>query len=942
MKIEVEGRPSVLPIIRKVKSCPIVTRVKIGHQEVVPTWPTNYIFDIEEIFVPHSLYFDDSSLLSARKTIDLRGWRLTSSSFRTTSRSCSTCTSLDLSNVLNLATVDFIKLRGLLPSLLKLSLRNSSIVVDSQCAATICSFNSLEDLDISRCVLNTSAFVMISQSCKNLRAISTVDPAGFDDYCLGLLSECIHRYRKLNIFDFSHASDITDIGLTAILSAGARYISSFNISGCKALNDLALVGLRGKMGVLEYLNISHNSNFSQTVFVWIGEGCNNLKHFNVSNTPGFTDESLISIGSNCHHLVDLNISSCFLISDYGIKGFIEKFTGKLKVLDISNNMECTGLTAQYLSQGADNLVDVKMNGMGSILVEGLQLFWAKAKNLKIFEMCANLKAAAGHRKSVLPHISDSVLMGCNYSHIITLKIRGAVLVTDVGVCDLVSKCKGLRTLDLGHCNKVTDVSLRALAATSHELREVDITMCVRVTDVGVRALCGGCVLLECLSLNGLSLSDRGLAAVPSLKLLQVLRVSQCSSVTDRIILRIAANCTFLRIVDLCGLDSITELSLKALAQHCPDITTLNCDSCDIKYHVYARIVSDMPLVSAASKICRVQSRCESIKIFNRHVTSVRRNVVHCKVLSRFCKLVCTYIRKREVEHSHMEAIRTISRVYGAYRKCKRIRAVKRTHVTMKRSANIIRKFFNRKWLEYMVTMRSRVRAAESVSAVLLQRIFRGHRGRTRANAKAVKRVRNLTRLRHFAWTAVMLYGARRVRAHVVKVQSHFRRCVGRLNYLCLLSAVRSLQRMFLRRFRIAAADKAVCAADEMRHQSVLYSAHVIVRNITARNHNRKIISFFLLCGLCVRTDYRNQVRAATLFQSLYRGHVIRILPSRGLFFLNGHYRGANVRVKNNSSKRVVICKDNYRRDVRWRGVVLFCLLGVEHGPYVPIHFYLDF
>lgn len=894
MRIDIESRPSILPTNRKIQSCPVVTRFKIGHQIVVPTWPTIYIFDTDEISLPHSLYFDDSSLLSAKKAIDLRGWRLTASSFRIISRSCSMCTSLDLSNVLNLTTVDFIKFCGLLPALLKLSLRNSSIVVDSQCAATICSFNSLEDLDISQCVLNTSAFVMISQSCKNLRSIFTVDPSGFDDRCLGLLSECILRYRKLTIFDFSKASDITDVGLTAILSAGAKFIKSFNISGCKKLNDLALVGLRGKMAVLEYLNISHNSNFSQSVFVWIGEGCKYLRHFDVSNTPGFTDEGLISIGSSCHLLVDLNISNCFLISDYGIEGFIEKFTGRLKVLDISNNMECTGLAAQYLSKGADDLVDVRMNGMGSILVEGLQSFWAAAKKLEIFEMCANLKAAAGHRKSVLPHISDSVLTGCNYSHIVTLKIRGAVLVTDVGVCDLVTKCKGLRTLDLGHCNKVTDLSLFALAATSHELREIDISMCVRVSDVGVRALCGGCVLLECLSLNGLSLSDRGLAAVPSLKLLQVLRVSNCSFVTDSIILRIARNCTFLRIVDLCGLDSITALSLRALAHHCPDITTLNCDSCDIKYHIYAGIVSDMPLVTAAPKVCRVQSRCESIKIFNRHVTSVRRNVLHCRVLSRFCKLVCTYIRKREIEHLRMEATRTISRVYGAYRKLKRIRAVKRAQVTRKRSANIIRKFFNRKWLEYMVRMRSKVRVSEWGSAVLLQRILRGHMGRKRATAKALKRVKYLSRFRHFAWTAVMLYGARRVRAHVVKVQSQFRRCVGRLNYLCLLAAVRSLQRMFLRRFRKAAAEKSFCVASEMRHLTVLHSADVIVRNITARNHNRKIITFLLLCGLCVRTDYQNQVRAASLFQKLYRGHVIRILPSRGMFFLNGCYRGTYV------------------------------------------------
>jgi F-box/leucine-rich repeat protein 2/20 len=177
----------------------------------------------------------------------------------------------------------------------------------------------------------------------------------------------------LKKIDLTRTTNFTDSGLTSILTAGARVITSLNLSDCGKLNTLAMVGLRSKMICLEALNLSYNSAFSQSAYEWIGEGCKALKSLNLSSSPAFSDSALISIGQNCHSLQKLNISSCLLITDLGIEGFMKEFKGKLLFLDISGNLECTGLTTEYLSAGAGELIEIRMNGIGSILNPGLQV-----------------------------------------------------------------------------------------------------------------------------------------------------------------------------------------------------------------------------------------------------------------------------------------------------------------------------------------------------------------------------------------------------------------------------------------------------------------------------------------------------------------------------------------------------------------------------------------
>ena len=160
-------------------------------------------------------------------------------------------------------------------------------------------------------------------------------------------------------------------------------------------------------------------------------------------------------------------------------------------------------------------------------------FFAAAKKLQKFEMYADLKAATGHRVTVLPHISDEILIKCRYSDLRVVRISGAVLVTDDGAIAMAKKCPQLRSLDFSHCRKISDKTLHALARYSTHLEHLDISILNSVTDVGVRAVCMGCTTLLDLQLNGIRrLSNAALKHVPLLRRLQTLSVRNCQDLTN--------------------------------------------------------------------------------------------------------------------------------------------------------------------------------------------------------------------------------------------------------------------------------------------------------------------------------------------------------------------------------------------------------------------------
>jgi hypothetical protein len=126
------------------------------------------------------------------------------------------------------------------------------------------------------------------------------------------------------------------------------------------------------MTQLHTLNRARN-RFSASAFEWIAEGCPALTALNVQESAEFDDTSLALIGEKCGKLRRLHLSKCFKVSDFGIEMFMQKFTGRLQFLDLSNNLDLSGESMASLARGAEEFEEVRLNGVGRILNPGTVL-----------------------------------------------------------------------------------------------------------------------------------------------------------------------------------------------------------------------------------------------------------------------------------------------------------------------------------------------------------------------------------------------------------------------------------------------------------------------------------------------------------------------------------------------------------------------------------------
>jgi hypothetical protein len=262
------------------------------------------------------------------------------------------------------------------------------------------------------------------------------------------------------------------------------------------------------MSALQVLGISYLL-IGQTAYEWITEGCRSLTSLNLSKASEMSDEILIKIGRWCRQLQHVNLSNSGQITDGGIVGFFGKFDGALVSLDLSGCVACSEDSMNAITSHSNTirtLHTLKLNGLSHISGPRLVAFWNKTLvdgDLRAFEMSCSLKSSVSHRRSMMPHFSDQVLLALPEDlsragksalsllrrRLTSLKLVGAGQVGDVGLSTFLQQSgETLLHLDVSYCYKVTDVSLQVIAQTCTVLTTLIVSGCVHITDVGISAL----------------------------------------------------------------------------------------------------------------------------------------------------------------------------------------------------------------------------------------------------------------------------------------------------------------------------------------------------------------------------------------------------------------------------------------------------------------------
>jgi len=155
-------------------------------------------------------------------------------------------------------------------------------------------------------------------------------------------------------------------------------------------------------------------------------------------------------------------------------------------------------------------------------------------------------------------------------------------VNDALLKEFALKATHVRFICLDGCSAVTNDGLEALAGRCPELLGVSLGQCTKVTDAGVAALAAKCPALQRVNLTFMRVSGNCLKALaqhcPGLRSLEM---AVCNRVTDEHVQQLAQRCRRLRAVDFTRCPRLTDASLVALAQNCGQLRMVSV-SCAAK------------------------------------------------------------------------------------------------------------------------------------------------------------------------------------------------------------------------------------------------------------------------------------------------------------------------------------------------------------------------
>lgn len=143
----------------------------------------------------------------------------------------------------------------------------------------------------------------------------------------------------------------------------------------------------------------------------------------------------------------------------------------------------------------------------------------------------------------------------------TLKLRDCVGISDDFLISIAESCTNLITLDLAGCLNITGSGLVALSEHAKRLQCLDIS----------NTVVSACSLLNLFSTSWHELESFSCSSCD-------FACSACECGTDGAISALSAACPKLHTIDLCSTD-ITDIAVRAIAQHCSQLLNLNIDNC---------------------------------------------------------------------------------------------------------------------------------------------------------------------------------------------------------------------------------------------------------------------------------------------------------------------------------------------------------------------------
>ena len=431
-----------------------------------------------------------------------------------------------------------------------------------------------------------------------------------------------------------------------------------------------------------------------------------IQGIHAENCTEITDIGLWALARNCVLLTSVNFSRCNKITHVGLRSLALR-CNNLQAINLNWCEHVTDLGLRVLAAGSPNMRELYLQGCTQVSDTGVSEIANCCKGIQILKLTGCKKL-------------------CEYG--------------DRALVDLGRNCPELRQLDLSKCIDVSDSGVRAIARGCPLLEELNLSGCVTISGVAIRAIGRGCVKLKSLVLRDCKLLDNQdiwiiaeyLRQLVNLDLQNIIKIKPhgirgiCEWLTGLEVLNLAGCpnidnicCTLLgnsmnklSALNLKGNDSVDEAGIRNLCQGCTRLVHLELDSCrKISHSFLQSLAQSLPFVLCASDRVALVPRRDADNLI-RQTEQMRIDTAAAVVIQKLIRGV---------------------RVRGGVLKIRRF--AMRRFVVPKFQA-LARGFLCRKSIRLKREAKETIRAA-----LLLQRFYRGHRGRTRATM--MRRIRGM-------------------------------------------------------------------------------------------------------------------------------------------------------------------------------------------------------
>lgn len=839
-----------------------------------------YKHNVDDVLFPQKVLYHDFLSQHGLTKLDLKNWNIYPLVFRNISESC---VYLYLDNCAGVTLENMEMIRGH-KQLKRLSLAGTQSVLDVDMAKIIASFKVLLSVNLSHCHFTTEGLRMLALNCANVNSFTAEKATGIDNFGLHAIGQWIQRFRTLQTIDLCNtASSFGDDGILDILTVGFNTLTDVNISGCRELTSLCITGLRSKMSVLTKLNLNH-MNLRASAFEWITEGCRELIDLDLSRSPELDDAGLAKIGRQCWNLKHLNVSKCIKVSDAGMVGFMSRFEGLLESIDLSGCIQCGSAAIEAIATRASELQVIRLNGLSRVSSPALTDLWtAAAESMVTFQMCCELRSVTTHRKSMMPHFSDEVLLNAKYGSMLKeVELTGACLVTDTGACELAQRSPKLRVLNLSYCNAITDRTMLVIASCLPKLEVLDCSGCIKITTAGIVALGSGvCEQLTKLQLTGCSyIQDPGMRALGNLTMLEHLGIRGLDFVSDEGITALARHCTKLQYLEMTGLDLVTVRGLRQLIRHCENLTTLNCETCAFTPGEFAATVGHkLPFAKAANHKCKLDVYPAPLINYNKYVQQLRVKNKSVLTLQRFSKNMLVEKWKVIIKQAAYKRLRDMRVTFHAMRLAIKSDEKEKRLFEKNKHARRLQYLMRRLMAVHLARRKGRHLRHHTKAAVRIQSRFRGYRTRKRTYWVFKRLYYFYSKIGHLVHKLLTITQARRTHRRILATQAFARMVPVRAAYWRFLTGIIELQRRTRahldggRAAKLEAAERERLAAlDRLYYKS----SRTIQRNIKAAMFNKYMSPFILTCCIWFRTDWDERLWNSVVLQKYWRGYSVRL------------------------------------------------------------------